>query len=35
MGEISKLRLTCLRERENEKYDENVSRLAGEATKVL
>ena len=34
MGEISKLRLTCLRERDSEQYDNSVSKLAGEATKV-
>ena len=29
------MRLSSLREKENEKYDENISKLADEATKVV
>lgn len=35
MGELSKARLSSLREKENEKYDESIAKLAGEATSVL
>lgn len=34
MGELAKQRLSSLREKENEKYDESISKLAGEATQV-
>lgn len=35
MGELAKQRLSSLREKENEKYDESISKLAGEATQSL
>lgn len=35
IGELAKMRLSSLREKENEKYDENISKLADEATKVI
>lgn len=34
IAELAKMRLSSLREKENEKYDENISKLADEATKV-
>lgn len=35
MGELTKARLSSLREKENEKYDKDISKLAGEATNLL
>ncbi len=34
MLNLSKLRLTSFKEKEYEKYDENISKLASEATNV-
>lgn len=34
MAELSKARLASLREKQNEKYDESIYKLAGEATQV-
>lgn len=34
MGELTRQRLSSLREKENEKYDESIAKLAGEATQV-